>query len=124
MKSGLMEIADLFVVNKADRPGTDDMVKNLRSMMAPGFNNDRRTPVIKASAVQKTGIDEVLNGILEFLQIPATNNKKLWLMAEKAFLLIQQKRMKDISKIQLKQQIEEGLNAQAFNLYSFIEKYK
>ena len=124
MKSGLMEIADLFVVNKADRPGTDDMVRNLRSMMAPGFNNDRRTPVIKASAVQKTGIDEVLNGILEFLQIPATNNKKLWLMAEKAFLLIQQKRMKDISKIQLKQQIEEGLNAQAFNLYSFIEKYK
>jgi LAO/AO transport system kinase len=35
MKAGLMEIADIFVVNKSDRPGADVLVKNLRSMLTP-----------------------------------------------------------------------------------------
>ena len=37
MKAGLMEIADVFVVNKSDRPGADVFVKNLRLMLAPSF---------------------------------------------------------------------------------------
>lgn len=37
MKAGLMEIADLFVVNKSDRPDADLFVKNLRLMLAPAF---------------------------------------------------------------------------------------
>ena len=39
MKAGLMEIADVFVVNKADRPDADIFVKNLRLMLAPAFHN-------------------------------------------------------------------------------------
>ncbi len=35
MKAGLMEIADIFVVNKADRPGADLFIKNLRSILPP-----------------------------------------------------------------------------------------
>src|SRR4051812_32860846 len=42
MKAGLMEIADIFVVNKADRPDTDSMVKNLRLMLAPAFNRNTK----------------------------------------------------------------------------------
>src|SRR5215203_897413 len=38
MKAGLMEIADIFVVNKADRPDADLFVKNLRLMLAPAFH--------------------------------------------------------------------------------------
>src|SRR3954471_3900366 len=38
MKAGLMEIADVFVVNKADRPDADLFVKNLRLMLAPAFH--------------------------------------------------------------------------------------
>src|SRR5437868_7732960 len=41
MKAGLMEIADIFVVNKADRPDADTFVKNLRSMLAPAFHHHR-----------------------------------------------------------------------------------
>ncbi len=37
MKAGLMEIADIFVVNKSDRPDADMFVKNLRLMLAPAF---------------------------------------------------------------------------------------
>src|SRR5687768_4590090 len=41
MKAGLMEIADVFVINKADRPDADLFVKNLRSMLAPAFHHNK-----------------------------------------------------------------------------------
>ena len=51
MKAGLMEIADIFVVNKADRPGADTFVKNLRMMLAPAFSNhSQEIPVLKTVA--------------------------------------------------------------------------
>ncbi|MBK8494187.1 MAG: methylmalonyl Co-A mutase-associated GTPase MeaB [Chitinophagaceae bacterium] len=54
MKAGLMEIADVFVVNKSDRPDADLFVKNLRLMLAPAFHNHNMpVPVIKTIASQK-----------------------------------------------------------------------
>ena len=54
MKAGLMEIADVFVVNKADRPDADMFVKNLRLMLAPAFSNHAiPVPVVKTIASQK-----------------------------------------------------------------------
>src|SRR5262245_46747637 len=56
MKAGLMEIADVFVVNKADRPDADMFVKNLRQMLAPAFSNHyNEVPVLKTTASQKEG---------------------------------------------------------------------
>jgi len=56
MKSGLMEIADIFVVNKADRPGADTFVRNLQQMLAPAFHNkEQEIPVIKTIASKKEG---------------------------------------------------------------------
>ena len=54
MKAGLMEIADIFVVNKADRPDADQFVKNLRLMLAPAFHNRYdEVPVIKNGSFTK-----------------------------------------------------------------------
>src|SRR5436189_133166 len=48
MKAGLMEIADVFVVNKADRPDADLFVKNLMQMLAPTFSKHyNEVPVVK-----------------------------------------------------------------------------
>lgn len=55
MKAGLMEIADIFVVNKADRPEADLFVRNLRAMLAPPFNSRHQdTPVIKTVATSRS----------------------------------------------------------------------
>ncbi len=122
MKAGLMEIADLFIVNKADRPGADLFVKNLRSMLAPTFSNhDEDVPVMKTVASQKEGIAELYDRIKKILATRQQNDKRFWLLAEKAYYLIQQKRMKDIDKAILKKKIEESSGD--FNLYSFIKKY-
>ena len=122
MKAGLMEIADVFVVNKADRPGADVFVKNLRLMLAPAFHNHALpVPVVKTIASQKEGIVDLLKTITEAFSQGKVNEKRSWLLAEKAFHLIQQKKMKAIDKAMLKQKIEEA--GKDFNLYAFIKKY-
>ena len=122
MKAGLMEIADIFVVNKSDRPEADIFVKNLRQMLAPAFHQKQHeVAIIKTVATQKIGIDLLLQKIQQNILLPEVNSKRNYLLAEKAFQLIQHKRMASVSKQQLLQQINNsGAN---FNLYTFIQKF-
>lgn len=123
MKAGLMEIADVFVVNKADRPDADLFVKNLRLMLAPAFHNHTMpVPVIKTIASQKKGIEELLKTINETLHHKTENEKRYWLLAEKAYHLIQKKRMKGINKEDIKTAIKTA--GDDFNLYRFIKNYR
>jgi LAO/AO transport system kinase len=55
MKAGLLEIADLFVVNKSDRPGADAMVRELEWVS----EGREKIPVIQAAATLGRGIDEI-----------------------------------------------------------------
>jgi LAO/AO transport system kinase len=121
MKAGLMEIADVFVVNKADRPDADLFVRNLRMMLAPAFSKHyHEVPVIKTVASQKEGIPELLDIVLHQLQKAHLSDKTFWLLAERAFHLIQQKRMKGVDKTVLKKEIESIYPKGNFNLYQFI----
>jgi LAO/AO transport system kinase len=125
MKAGLMEIADIFVVNKADRPDADLFVKNLRLMLAPAFRSHyNEVPVIKTAALQNSGIDELLLQIQHLLKHHHSKEKKYWLLAERAFQLIQNKKMKGISKEELKEKIKELTDKNTFQLYSFIKNYE
>jgi LAO/AO transport system kinase len=121
MKAGLMEIADIFVVNKADRPDADQFVRNLRWMLMPSTKEIvAEIPVIKTIASQKVGIGELFEKIVEHLALVDSTERKFLLLAERAYHLIQQYRMKNISKAKLKQQIQENTD---FNLYQFIQQY-
>jgi LAO/AO transport system kinase len=62
MKAGLMEIADLFIVNKADREGADRIFMELQ-VMVEMFSEGRDVPVLKTQAVKNIGIDEVVQAI-------------------------------------------------------------
>ena len=124
MKAGLMEIADIFVVNKADRPDADQFVKNLRLMLAPAFHNRYdEVPVIKTIASQNSGVDELLKEIERLLKHHHTKDKKFWLLAERAYQLIQKKKMSSVSKEQLKEKVMELSNNNSFQLYCFIKNY-
>lgn len=65
-KAGILEVADVFVVNKADRDGADTVVRDLRYMLSLG---DRRTddgwrvPIVKTIAAKGEGADEVVDAI-------------------------------------------------------------
>jgi len=124
MKAGLMEIADVFIVNKSDRPDADLFVKNLKLMLAPAFRTHyEEVPVIKTIASQKKGVAELYQTILHQLQKKQHSDKKSWLITEKAWQLIINKRMKDINRELLKKEIEEELKHKTLNLYKFIQRY-
>ena len=122
MKAGLMEIADLFIVNKADRPDADAFVSNLKQMLAPSFrNHENEIPILKTVATNKTGIDEVVSYFLQSNKNP--NQKKSWLLTEKAFHIIQQFKMKPFEKLKMKEEIEQLKSNPNFNLYQDLKKY-
>jgi LAO/AO transport system kinase len=122
MKAGLMEVADVFVVNKCDRPDADLFVRNLQHILLHGLHDDEKfVPVIKTIASQKEGIKELAN----FITNHETNNneRKIWLLAEKAFQLIAQQKMQTINKKELIEKIDEALKNKNFNLYKLIEGF-
>jgi GTPase len=65
IKAGLMEIADIFVVNKADKPGVEQTVAELESMLDLGNNPGRRIPIVATSAKEKKGIQQLITQINE-----------------------------------------------------------
>jgi LAO/AO transport system kinase len=58
-KAGLLEIADVFVVNKADRPGTADAVRDLQGMLEMSGALPWRPPIIETVATTGDGVDEL-----------------------------------------------------------------
>jgi LAO/AO transport system kinase len=65
-KAGILEIGDVFVVNKADREGADATVRDIRHMISLGDRTEPglwRPPVVKTVAAQGQGIDEVMEAI-------------------------------------------------------------
>ena len=116
MKAGLMEIADIFVVNKSDRPDANAYINNLKMMLAPAFNMPEKIPIVKTIASEKKGIEELSQKITEAHKTDP--EKKLRLFAEKAFHLIQNKKMKSVNREELYQQLK-----QQPNIYQLIEKY-
>ena len=119
IKSGVMEIADIFVVNKSDRDGANTFLKNLVQLVHSKPLSDWSIPVIKAVATKYEGIDELMDNIHKHHAV-GVNTKRAYLLAEKAYRLIQNRRMKDISKQELKQEIEKALQKKEFNLYQFV----
>jgi LAO/AO transport system kinase len=68
LKAGIMEIADIFVVNKADRDGADRLVQSVSSMLSlqtfqPG---DWRPPILKTEATTGAGVPELIEMIDTF----------------------------------------------------------
>ncbi len=62
-KAGLLEVGDVFVVNKADRPGVDATVRELEQMLDLGGERGWRPPVLVTVATKGEGIDELWQAI-------------------------------------------------------------
>jgi GTPase len=66
-KAGIIEIADIFVVNKADRDGADQVVRDLRYMQSLGGRHSAagawRPPIVKTVAARSEGVDDVIAAV-------------------------------------------------------------
>jgi len=118
IKSGLMEVADAFIVNKADREGADTFANNLKKMVHQGAAT---IPVFKTVADQEDGIADVYHWILE--PVSLSIERKAFLFAEKAWKIIQHRKMIGVDKKKLREDIQAALLENNFNVYRFAEKF-
>jgi LAO/AO transport system kinase len=123
MKSGLLEIADIFVVNKADHIDADKTMKNLTSLVHEQPKKDWQIPVLKTTANTDEGVADLLAAIEKHIASKSSKDKKKYLMAEKAYRLIQQARMFDINRDSLLQEITQHFSDEHFNIYQFVQRY-
>jgi len=64
-KAGLLEVADVFVINKADRPGVEDTRRDLQLMLDLSAASDWRPPIVKTVGTDSTGVTELWDAVLE-----------------------------------------------------------
>jgi LAO/AO transport system kinase len=65
LKAGVMEIPDVIVVNKADHPLTDTMVREIKGVLALGPRSGWRVPIVKTDALRGEGIEELAEKLSE-----------------------------------------------------------
>jgi len=62
-KAGIMEIADIFVLNKADSPDAGKTERQLKAMLDLGFEGDTMPPIVKTVATEGEGVEPLVNEI-------------------------------------------------------------
>jgi LAO/AO transport system kinase len=65
LKAGIMEIPDVIVVNKADHPLTDTMVREVRGVLSLAPQKGWRVPIVKTEAARGTGVDQLVEKLDE-----------------------------------------------------------
>jgi LAO/AO transport system kinase len=75
MKAGILEIGDVFIVNKADKPGADDVVRQLTVMLEMRAHDETSwmPKVVRTVANQSQGIEELVDAMLEHRQFITEN---------------------------------------------------
>jgi len=124
MKAGLMEIADIFVVNKSDHPDSEQFAKSLSMLAASKAHSGKnenlwQIPVIKTIATTGQGIEELFSQIEKHISSGAKNERQIYLLTEKVWRLIVKNRMKDIDRKKLQEEIQSAMQDGNFNAFRF-----
>jgi LAO/AO transport system kinase len=90
IKAGILEIADVFVINKADRPGADRVAADLAAMMALAPAAAARPPIFQTIATTGDGIPALRDGLVSFVAAAGVErrSKRRWERAESRFLSV------------------------------------
>jgi LAO/AO transport system kinase len=123
LKSGIMEIADIYVVNKSDRPGANTFIKNIQALLHQREGSDWIPRVVKTVATKSEGAKELYADILAHREKGLTNSRKQFLYTEKAWRLIQQEKMKTIDRETLHKKVGIALSSGKFQLYRFVNEF-
>jgi LAO/AO transport system kinase len=123
MKSGLMEVADIFVVNKSDRPDAQTFSNHIRQMMMENGISEDLVKVVTTIASQGLGMTDLIQAI-DAHQISNSllgNNKKIILTRAIQLIVAQKMRQVDLEK--LEQDIALAITKESFNIFSFTQNY-
>jgi LAO/AO transport system kinase len=102
-KAGIMEIADIFVINKADLPGSDKMEKQLKAMLELGLKEKDLPPVVKTVATKGEGTTELMT---EIQKLTARKNRQIQAQKKKRLLAWM---LKDIIREKIERIVSQNL---------------
>lgn len=123
MKSGIMEIGDIFVVNKSDRPGAEQFFNSLKT----SIHFQTAKPIdeirfVQTVATEEKGIEDLYKAINENIK-RLSPERLLKLLTQKVWQLITEYRMRGINQEELRFAVEDAMTKKDFNLYRFFESY-
>jgi len=124
IKAGILEIADIFAINKADLPGYETLHSFLSKIIHQNYTKEKAPTLVKTIASENIGIDELLAAIeFKYHNIELNDEKKAMLLTEKAIKLLQNKFTKRINKLSLIKFIQNELKKNNFQLYKFVQHF-
>ncbi len=123
MKSGLLEIADVFVVNKSDRPDAARFRSHLERMVQEDRAHGTIIPIINTVATEKKGISDIIDALNTMLSSPSQKEREKLLLMEKAKHLLREQWLRKLDAVKMKASLNEAMLAKDFNLYSWVSNY-
>lgn len=121
IKSGVMEVADIVVINKADRPGADAFAANLNTVVRQTHDEPGHIRVLKTVAETGSGLPELMEQISRHRSSTWSAQKKLQLLTRKALELIRNRRTADINTDALTLAVKSSVVDGHQSLYQFVQ---
>ncbi len=122
MKSGLLEIANVFVVNKSDRPNAQIFVNHLRQMIIENAGSNP-PQVISTIATEKEGIAELQLAIEQHHESLSLDGNKKEIFLNKVMQLILAHKMNQVAVDQIKIKLALEYKQANFNIFKFAQQF-
>ena len=122
IKAGIMEIADVFVVNKSDQPGADRIETQLRALLSLTAQGDDQTPIVRTVATEGEGVADLLAALESH---PQTPGREVDVWKERLLELLRQRALEQvIDKALPTEELAEAASSVVdgrINPYEFVE---
>jgi len=118
MKSGVMEIADIFAINKSDREGANKFTQTLKKLL---HHQSKDAEIVQTIAIKNEGTKKLFAAIQKKYIAQQINEQKAHLLANRAWQLMASNLMKKYNYLDLLEEIKIAQTKQNFNLYRFIK---
>jgi len=123
MKSGLMEIANVFVVNKTDRPNAQLFVNHLKQMIAENAPTENTPQVVSTIATEREGVADLLN-VIQLHQLALHNGaQKNEMLFTKVMQLIVASKMNQVDIEKVKTHLALESTKAHFNIFKFAQSF-
>ena len=123
MKSGLMEVADVFVVNKSDRPDAQTFTNHIRQMMMETGLSEDLVLVVATVASLGIGILDLIQAIKAHQIAKTTLGLNQKLVVAKVVQLIVAQKIRQLDLEKLEEDVSVAITKEGFNIFSFTQNY-
>jgi len=123
MKSGLMEIANVFVVNKSDRPNAQVFVNHLKQMIAENASSQLTPAVVSTIATEREGISDLLKAIESHQLAMQDGLQKKEMYFNKVVQLIMASKMNQVDIEKVKISLASECTKPNFNVFKFAQTF-